>query len=439
VEDTKGFLPKPSEKQLIAEIVKKREKRIAKKYNLEKPRIQITFPPMDGSVVTALDKLSIEGNIFSGFGNLDKVELRHNGKISNYIKFIGEKKLEDIGIDIPLEYFRDKIVNEFIIDVPLLTGKNKIELSVSNTEGYKDYYDLYIQKEKNKERMTLDSSTPKELPTKDREVGQRTRSGQAWAIIIGVSEYQHVGRGGLTNLVFAENDALDVAAELKRSGWRSSNIKVLTNEQATERNVRIALESWLTKAGPDDLILLYWSGHGYPDPDDPEKVYFACYDTDLTIPATGYRMDRVRDALEERGARQVVLMADTCHAGKLITRSGERGVASAFANSAIKERPLPPGWIFMVGADSDRQAIEHSSWANGAFTHCLLEGLRGKADGFMSAGPRDGRITMGEVREYLRSQMPDATQRVLGTAKHPVITTSSGDPDIWNISLSRGE
>jgi len=42
--------------------------------------------------------------------------------------------------------------------------------------------------------------------------------------------------------------------------------------------------------------------YGYPDPEDPEKVYFACFDTDISTPATGYRMDYVRRALEERKA-----------------------------------------------------------------------------------------------------------------------------------------
>jgi hypothetical protein len=31
--------------------------------------------------------------------------------------------------------------------------------------------------------------------------------------------------------------------------------------------------------------------------------------------------------------------------------------------------------------------------------------------------------------------MPEETQRVLGAAKHPLITTSSGDPSIWDLTL----
>ncbi|MCP4623925.1 MAG: hypothetical protein GY850_10380, partial [bacterium] len=100
-----------------------------------------------------------------------------------------------------------------------------------------------------------------------------------------------------------------------------------------------------------------------------------------------------------------------------------------------RENEVPKGWIFMVGADTDRQAIEHTSWTNGAFTHSLIKGLSGEADGFQSAGANNGVVTMGELQAYMNTAMPDETQKVLGVAKRPVITTSSGDPDIWNLTL----
>jgi hypothetical protein len=256
-----------------------------------------------------------------------------------------------------------------------------------------------------------------------------------WALIIGLSEYKYSGQNGLTNLIFADDDAKAFARALINLGWSQSHIKLLVNEEATERNIKIALESWLTKAGPNDQIVLFWAGHGFPDPEDPEKVYFACYDTDIKIPATGYRMDRVRSILEERKTKNVVVLADTCHAGKLITR-GDRGV-SIIPNieKMRREQNIPKGWIFMVGADTDRQAVEHSSWSNGAFTHSLIKGLGGGADGYESAGPKDGTVTMGELKAYMNTAMPDETQRVLGVAKRPVITTSTGDPDIWKLTL----
>lgn len=90
----------------------------------------------------------------------------------------------------------------------------------------------------------------------------------------------------------------------------------------------------------------------------------------------------------------------------------------------------------MVGADTDRQAIEHSTWKNGAFTYTLLKGLDGEADGFQCAGTKDGVVTMGELKEYPYAIMPESTQRVLGVAKVPVITTTAGDTSICQLSLT---
>lgn len=274
---------------------------------------------------------------------------------------------------------------------------------------------------------------PKPVNTSHVSSDAMTKPLARWGVVIGIAKYKYSGDNGIPNLLFADDDARAFAQSLQTLGWNESHIKLLTNEDATRRNIMIALKSWLTKAGTHDQIVLFWAGHGFPDPEDPEKVYLATYDTEIVIPATGYRMDEVRRAIEEIGSKNVILFADTCHAGKLITRGkGSRGI-SILPN--IRGKNIPKGWVFMVGADTDRQAIEHTSWKNGAFTHSLIKGLNGEADGFQSAGVKDGIVTLGELKDYLRTSMPAETQRVLGVAKHPVITTNTGDPDIWNLTL----
>ena len=258
------------------------------------------------------------------------------------------------------------------------------------------------------------------------------KEGTSWAVVVGIGNYED---SRIPNLAFAPDDARMFAAWLRRSGWPEDHIRCLIDAEAKQRDVKIALESWLTKAKPNDLIVFYWSGHGFHDPEDPERVYFACHDTNIRIPATGFRMDQVIRILKERKAKNVVVLADTCHAGKLVTR-GERGLSVVPALKRMEERnKVPKGWVFMVSAETDRKAVEDSSWRNGAFTHCLLEGLEGKADGFQSIGPKDSTVTLGELRAYLTSIMPDETQKVLGVAKHPLITTSTGDAAIWDLSL----
>ena len=131
-----------------------------------------------------------------------------------------------------------------------------------------------------------------------------------------------------------------------------------------------------------------------------------------------------------------MLLADTCHAGKLITRDNSRSISIVSKLDEMEEKDrVPEGWIFMVGAETDRQAIEHSSWSHGVFTHSLLKGLRREAGGFESAGVKDGIVTMGELKAYMNSFMSETTQEVLGVAKRPVTTTSTGDPDIWDLTL----
>lgn len=251
-----------------------------------------------------------------------------------------------------------------------------------------------------------------------------------WAVVIGISRYE---AGGPGNLAYANEDAQAFHDALLKQGWDAEHIRLLVNEQATKRNIEIALEGWLSKARPEDMIVLFWAGHGLPDPYDSEKVYLASYDTHVGVelPGTGVRMDRLMDSLKERNVRNTLVFADTCYAGRLGLRS-DRGIG---VTPIIREKSIPKGWICMTGAESDRKAVEDSKWAHGAFTYVLLGGLAGEADGFESAGLKDGVVTMGELKAYLQTKMPDETQRALGSAIHPDIRTSSGDPDIWNLSL----
>ncbi len=260
------------------------------------------------------------------------------------------------------------------------------------------------------------------------------QSGHVWMVCVGISEYQDLE---FPYLPYAAKDAEDVYALLGRhSGTSRDRTRLLTNAKATKEAVEAALEGFLSKAGKDDLILLYWSGHGFPDPADPSKVYFACHDTILRRPYTGYRMDRVRGVLEEKEARHTVVFADTCHAAKLITRGGKGITGVAVAEAFTANEPVPSGMVFMVAADADRKAIEDSVWSNGAFTHVLLEGLRGKADGFQAAGALDSVVTVGELRAYLLARMPIETDAVFGKALHPVIAVTTGHEAISRLRLA---
>ena len=154
----------------------------------------------------------------------------------------------------------------------------------------------------------------------------------------------------------------------------------------------------------------------------------------------GYRMDKVTNSLKEKDAAHVVVMADTCHAGYLVTRGLKITPREASIMPAVEEmrstQSIPDGMGFLAGADTDRKALEISAWSNGAFTHILLQGFNGAADGFEGSGARDGVVTFGEIRSYLASELPAETERILGKAIHPVVAIATGDQSLNELPLS---
>jgi hypothetical protein len=268
------------------------------------------------------------------------------------------------------------------------------------------------------------------------EVTAPQSSGPRWAIIIGVSQYQFSGQAGLNNLAFADKDADDFAAELKREGWNPDHVLLLTNEHASKREIEHALESWLRRADPGDDVVIFWSGHGWPDATDPERAYFGCYDSLPSDPSSGMRMDYVRRAIEERQPRHVIFIADTCHSGMAIRGNNAKSITVVPALEAMdKKKDIPKGWVFVASADSDRNAYEDKAWKHGALTQVLLEGMSGKADGYKSAGPKDGIVTLGELKAYVTDRMGEESLNVVGAKLLPLFYTTSGDPGIWDLDL----
>lgn len=263
---------------------------------------------------------------------------------------------------------------------------------------------------------------------------------QRWAVVVGISQYRFSGPGGFENLDFADNDAKDFYKKLLELGWEEDHISLLVDEQATKRGIEYALESWLRRSGRDDLVLIFWATHGWPDPEDSEKAYFATYDSRPSDLSSGLRMDRVRQSIQERRAKNVVFIADTCHSGKVIRSDDPRAISVVPALEAMQNtKTIPRGWVFITSADSDRKAYEDKAWNNGALTQVLIEGLDGGADGYQSVGRQDGTVSLGELRAYISTRMAEESIRVLGARLEPLFYTTSGDPGIWEINLGFSE
>jgi len=259
-----------------------------------------------------------------------------------------------------------------------------------------------------------------------------------YALVVGISQYE----SGIPRLAYAAKDARDVHRMLLAQGASPDNIKLLTDAEATRANVVRATRSWLSRA-KDATVVIHWSGHGFADPNNPSQCYFACYDTPGDAPAVGYKMTALTDDVKDIGARHVVMLLDTCHAGKAAFR-GERGLgvvgtgpANDFARLMAEQQKISSGMVIIAAGDADRKSLESSNWQNGALTHIVLRGLSGEADGYLGAGAKDAAVTLGELKAFVQTELPKATTDLGMRACFPVIATLKGDASINSLPLTR--
>ena len=276
---------------------------------------------------------------------------------------------------------------------------------------------------------------PKPVSVTQTQPNPVTPSKATFALLIGISEY----KSGIPRLQYAAKDARDMRDMLLAQGVSPDNIKLLTDADATRANVASAVRSWLSRA-KDATVVVHWSGHGFADPNNPGQCYFACYDTPADALTVGYKMTAFTDDIKDIGARHVVALLDTCHAGRAALRD-VGGVAGGpgndFARAMAERQRISPGMVIIAAGDADRKSLESCNWRNGALTHIALRALSGDADGYMGAGPQDRTVTLGEVKAYVQSELPKATSDLGMRACFPVIATLKGDASINELPLAR--
>jgi hypothetical protein len=249
------------------------------------------------------------------------------------------------------------------------------------------------------------SRTQVVVPVVERRPGVNV-SGRKYALLIGISKYQN-NLKGIPNLEYAESDARALYQFLQRpEGGRFSpeNMLLLANEQATLGRIREALSSFVTKASADDLLVIFFAGHGSPDPRAPQNLYIIAHDTIVSDMAnTALAMPDLRRYIEQNArSKRLVLLLDACHSAGFATE-GTREVSNNLANLYLETLLYrEEGRAIITSSDVNEPSRESIKWGNGhgIFTYSVLEGLKGLAD---SNGDR--LVSVGELFHYVRQRV----------------------------------
>jgi hypothetical protein len=191
---------------------------------------------------------------------------------------------------------------------------------------------------------------------------------KVWALIIGISGYNH-----MPVLRYPDDDAYRIFAFLQSPGGGAipeEQIKILIDESATKANIKKAMKEIFWKAGPNDLVFMYFSGHGL-------KGAFLPIDFDGSINKLYH--EEVVQILDKSPAKYKLCIADACHSGSLMAMKGgtEPSVFGKYYQSLANAKA---GTALIMSSKSNETSLESSGLRQGVFTHFLIRGMKGEAD-----------------------------------------------------------
>jgi hypothetical protein len=228
---------------------------------------------------------------------------------------------------------------------------------------------------------------------------------KTWAVVVGISDFRNEN----LKLQYAARDArlfYDFLKSKQGGELPEDRIELLMNGDATRANILRQIEDKMDKAGPDDRVIVYIASHGMPAPRGND-VYILGADSDPeNLVGTAVSWNDIDREIALSAAKNVFLITDACHSGA----AAEEGLRSGaeMATNGMMERiaESKKGIIYFSATTADEFSREGEKWGgHGVFTKFLVEGLKGAAD-----RNKDGKITIAEIDDYVRSNVIDETQ-----------------------------
>jgi len=195
------------------------------------------------------------------------------------------------------------------------------------------------------------------------------------------------------------HDAEDLAEILGDPGIGAFTVTQVID--ADERQVRRAIDVFLSGRGVGDLVVVYLSCHGLLD--RRNRLYFAASDTIKTqLGSTGIPAVWLMDELEECRARSKVLVLDCCFSGAF--SHGSKGEADLDLERRLGGHGRGQAVLTASRAGEysfEGEALPGAASAGSVFTAGLVKGLRtGAAD----VGG-DGYVSVDEAFDYAYSHV----------------------------------
>jgi hypothetical protein len=242
------------------------------------------------------------------------------------------------------------------------------------------------------------------------------------AIIIGINQYID---NDIPELKGAENDARELYEILSNPKFGNFEIpqeNFLLGKDAKRESIVRSLSNVFYKTEEYDLVLFYFSGHGFVD--NYSDGYVAPYDMIRGDPIVfGINMLDLKNMIVRSiNKKNTLMIMDCCNSG--VTTNNDKSIVTS-PNSERKsiyenylEEIESEGKIVLAATEADTKAKEKEythpngiQHTHGVFTYSLLEALKG------SAGNQNGYITLGNIVKYLENSLKSIQKPKMSVVK----------------------
>jgi Caspase domain len=218
------------------------------------------------------------------------------------------------------------------------------------------------------------------------------------ALVIGVSDYEP----GLNPLPGAARDIDAMQRVLQHPDVGGfDDIKMLSNPEPLA--MQEAIETLFSGRTKDDLVLLFFSGHGVKD--DNGRLHLATRITRKTlqgelIRATAVPASFVQDIMSNSRSKRQVVILDCCFSGAF----AEGWLAKDDGSIDVKSQLGGEGRAVLTSSTSTQYSFEQEGADLSTYTHYLVEGIETGAADLDS----DGVVSIDELHEYAKRKVQEA-------------------------------
>lgn len=322
------------------------------------------------------------------------VDLNKNG---DQLELIVHERNGGIG---PIQLFVNNKIVEYHLEEKLANGHIVIDLSKYNHRYLTNDTNTIYVITSNADESILSAPAGVQHFYKSSLFGDLKYDPQLHALFIGTSDY----KGDRLDLKYASKDAEKLADAIKKGARNLFEDRVtihqLTSDEKnldrrpSKENILKALKELQENTRPEDIVIIYFSGHGVAYGQKENEFFYLTQDMrdgDLSDPLIrkSYTISSTEliECLNNMPALKQLLILDACSSGEAIKDlSSETKGVEASRVKALDRMKDQTGLFILAGSAADKVSYEASQFGQGLLTYALLKGMNvesAKSEGYL--------------------------------------------------------